>query len=223
MRFRNHSSGSDLSCSEPVPVPLPVPDALGGCSGRDSASGRDSIQPWGLGTFSVAMDSWWRGLPARAWTTSLWSDNPTAGKMPTAPWEASSAAGAAAANSPGHGSRSRHPGTVPGHGVGHGPSRPAVPRPHVTPSELASRGVPSDAWCGRRCRRSCVRRRGSCLERHAPGAATPPAAASGGGDQRTAISGSDQRQRSADSDQRRRPVRSPEAGHGSRTRRRPRT
>jgi hypothetical protein len=38
MRFRNHSSGSDLSCSEPVPVPLPVPDALGGCSGRGSGS-----------------------------------------------------------------------------------------------------------------------------------------------------------------------------------------
>jgi hypothetical protein len=182
MRFRNHSSGSDLSCSEPVPVPLPVPDALGGCSGRDSASGRDSIQPWGLGTFSVAMDSWWRGLPARARTTSLWSDNPTAGKMPTAPWEASSAAGAAAANSPGHGSRSRHPGTVPGHGVGHGPSRLVVPRPHVTPSELASRGVPSEL--GVAVAATIVRSsQGSCLSASARVS--------------DSASGSDQRQRSA--------------------------
>jgi hypothetical protein len=35
------------------------------------------------------MDSWWRGLPARAWTTSVRGDGRTAGRMPTAPWEAS--------------------------------------------------------------------------------------------------------------------------------------
>jgi hypothetical protein len=40
--------------------------------------------------------------------------------------------------------RSRHPGMAPGHGVGHGRGRTLVPRPHVTPSELASRGVPSE-------------------------------------------------------------------------------
>jgi hypothetical protein len=30
---------------------------------------------------------WWRGLPARAGTTSLRRDGRTAGRMPTAPWE----------------------------------------------------------------------------------------------------------------------------------------
>jgi hypothetical protein len=39
---------------------------------------------------TVAVDSWWRGLPARAWTTSLRRNGRTAGRMPTAPWEASS-------------------------------------------------------------------------------------------------------------------------------------
>jgi hypothetical protein len=52
------------------------------CQGQQSAVRPD--------TFSVAMDSWWRGLPARAWTTSLRRDGRTAGRMPTAPWEASS-------------------------------------------------------------------------------------------------------------------------------------
>jgi hypothetical protein len=35
------------------------------------------------------MDSWWRGLPARAWSTTFQNDGRTAGRMPTAPWEAS--------------------------------------------------------------------------------------------------------------------------------------
>jgi hypothetical protein len=39
---------------------------------------------------TVSVDSWWRGLPARAWTTSLRRNGRTAGRMPTAPWEASS-------------------------------------------------------------------------------------------------------------------------------------
>jgi hypothetical protein len=42
------------------------------------------------GSVTVAMDPWWRGLPARAWVTSVRSDGRTAGKMPTAPWGASS-------------------------------------------------------------------------------------------------------------------------------------
>jgi hypothetical protein len=40
------------------------------------------------GTATVAVDSWWRGLPARAWTTTSRRDGRTAGRMPTAPWEA---------------------------------------------------------------------------------------------------------------------------------------
>jgi hypothetical protein len=36
------------------------------------------------------MVSWWRGLPARAWTTGFRRDGRAEGRMPTAPWEASS-------------------------------------------------------------------------------------------------------------------------------------
>jgi hypothetical protein len=31
---------------------------------------------------------WWRGLPARAWTTAFRREGRTAGRMPTAPWKA---------------------------------------------------------------------------------------------------------------------------------------
>jgi hypothetical protein len=84
----------------------------------------------------VTVDSWWRGLPARAWTTSVRRDDRTAGRMPTAPWEASPRAvrrvrrATATATAAASGSafceqrrgprRPRIPDTATGHGVGDG-------------------------------------------------------------------------------------------------------
>jgi hypothetical protein len=116
------------------------------------------------------MDSWWRGLPARAWTTSLRGGGRTAGKMPAAPWEASSgdrrmagsaavapersAAGSAPAAGAGAGTGSAPASasssgtdTVTesghGHGVSHGPNRLGEPAAGSAPAAEAGAGTGS--------------------------------------------------------------------------------
>jgi hypothetical protein len=62
--------------------------------GRTSVSASDSGSACGSGSSARERrvpenhQPWWRGLPARAWTTAFRREGRTAGRMPTAPWKA---------------------------------------------------------------------------------------------------------------------------------------